>query len=100
MDKLVENEALDELPLDERLSSTGLVGRDLFKQFLDAHIYGTVTPMQWLEGRLRVLRRRLEAGSTISVYDREAGGLRSCASVTAFAAWVSQYLPDTNIDER
>jgi hypothetical protein len=101
MDERARNQGREEiLRQSEQLSSTGMVGRELFKEFCDAHTYGTATPMQWLEDRLRVLRRRLEAGSEVSLYDRATGEVRPCASVAEFAAWVNQYVPDASIHDR
>ena len=86
-----------DLRIEEQLTSEGMVGKDMFDRFHGAWVYATATPMQWLHGRLRLLRRRLEDGAAVSLYDPEVGEVRPCLSVAELAAWANRHFPETSI---
>ncbi len=51
--------------LDEQLKS-GVISPEGYKQLLDAEVYGTATPMQWLGKRLVIVQSAINSGVSIS----------------------------------
>jgi len=59
---------LNNRELDSEIAN-GYVSIDSLKEFRDAEIYGTATPMQWLEKRLRILEKLNKEGRGLRVFD-------------------------------
>ena len=77
--------------LDKKLRA-GNVCADSFKQLEDAEIYGTATPMQWLEKRLRLIAKVARSEHVIN-FDtgRESGEFQG---IEEFNNWCQKYFPD------
>ena len=83
--------SMENLELDKELLS-GVISPKGFEKLLDAEIYGTASPMQWLESRLLTILTVLNSGS--SVYfntGKETGKLESRES---FSIWCKKHFPD------
>lgn len=78
--------------LDNELQS-GVISPEGFKKLLDAEIYGTATPMQWLEKRLLIISSVLTSGS--SVYFNTGLETGKLDTQKSFAAWCKKHLPDS-----
>lgn len=77
--------------LDAELSK-GLVSEEGLKELLEAELYGTATPMHWLEKRLRVIEGAIESGRQVVVHHQ--GKQTKLASRAQYESWCAQMLPD------
>ena len=78
-----------EIELDKELKR-GTVTLDALEQLYEAEVYGTATPMRWLEKRLKILENLLDAGNTVVI---EKGNL-TIQSTGEFHEWCKNNLPD------
>ena len=53
--------------IDKELES-GVVNIEFYKKMLDAEVYGTATPMQWLISKLSIIKNLIKSGIAIK-YD-------------------------------
>lgn len=84
--------------LDVRLIRSGTVDRETFERLLQAHHYGAATPMQWLEGKLRLLHARLSSGEALWLYWPSSGDSAECRAEADFFGWVRAYFPEATVD--
>jgi urease accessory protein UreE len=68
------------------------MSRNTFQQLRDAEIYGTATPMQWLEKRLKVMEKTLKKGKEIGLETEE--GIQVLRSQSDFYIWCQENFPD------
>ena len=85
--------------LDAHLARSGRVDHDTFERLLQAHQYGTATPMQWLEGKLRLLHKRLSSGQALWLYQPCTGACLDCHPEADFMGWAGQYFPEAKVDQ-
>ena len=82
---------MENLELDNELSS-GVISPKGFEKLLDAEIYGTASPMQWLESRLLIIVTVLKSGASIYFNTgKETGKLES---IEEFSIWCKKHFPD------
>ncbi|WP_353250313.1 hypothetical protein [Salinisphaera sp. T31B1] len=79
---------------DARLSNTGRVDADDFARFRQAHTYGTAPPMNWLIGKLALLRERLDRQAALALYEPSASTCVVCHEPAVFEDWVQRHFPD------
>jgi hypothetical protein len=82
---------MNNLELDNELKS-GVISPEGFRKLLDAEVYGTATPMQWLEKRLLIIVETLK--SDASIYYNTGQETGKLDSIESFAKWCSKKLPD------
>ena len=82
---------MDMHALDEQLRQ-GLISQEGLKQLIDAEIYGTATPMQWLEKRLRAIQEVVASGRQVTVHAQNQRVV--LANQAEFEAWCARTLPD------
>lgn len=80
--------------LDALLESTGVVNKDLFIQFADAHSFDVASSVGWLEAKLHVLQSRLRNGCSLELYARSLEGPVAVTSTEAFA----QHFPAASLN--
>jgi hypothetical protein len=83
--------AMDTIALDRELA-TGKVSSDALKQLWDAECYGTATPMQWLEKRLKILENFAVSGKAIEV-SAKSGPIK-ISNLEDFHEWCQSSFPD------
>ena len=83
--------------LDNHLLDVGIVDEQLFKGFIDAEIYNAATSVHWLEGRLSVLKQRIEAGKHIIVFGINHVPEKKIDQMADFQQWVSEYFPSARL---
>jgi hypothetical protein len=83
--------------LDASLAEGGEVNQELFFKFADAHGYGAVSTVGWLEAKLTVLRGRLAKGHALSLYDPATKKLHPVSNMAEFSAWASSNFPGTEV---
>lgn len=77
--------------LDSEIEN-GYVSIASLKEFRGAEIYGTASPMQWLEKRLRILEKLNEEGRRLRVYDGTTYIV--IQEESEFYKWCAIVLPD------
>ncbi|WP_026972710.1 hypothetical protein [Aliagarivorans marinus] len=77
--------------LDNDLLS-GVISQESYKKLLEAEVYGTATPMQWLEKRLLLILSAVNSGVVVS-FDTgiESGQIETSEE---FSVWCEKYFPD------
>lgn len=78
------------LDVDQELQS-GRISVAGFKAMRDAEIYGTATPMQWLEKRLLMIDTVLSSGRSVTFDTGSAQG--QLCNAEEFYSWCEQHLP-------
>jgi hypothetical protein len=82
---------VDMAGLDDELCQ-GLVSAEGLRKLIDAEIYGTATPMQWLEKRLHLIESVIQSGRPVTV---DAGSQAiTLGNWEQYAAWCAKTLPD------
>lgn len=77
--------------LDNELLS-GAISPVIYKKLLEAEIYGTATPMQWLEKRLLVILSVINSGEMLSFdIGNESGQIQT---LEGFKVWCKRHFPD------
>ena len=85
--------------MDARLSTSGVVDKDLFFQLADAHGYDTASTVGWVEAKLRVLQVRLQTGANLDLYVPSLGHVVSVATEDSFSAWAGQHFPNASLQD-
>lgn len=83
--------------LDTLLESTGVVNKDLFIQFADAHSYDVASSIGWLDAKLHVLQSRLRNGCSLLLYAQSLERPVTVTSMEDFAQWVTQHFPAASL---
>ncbi len=83
--------------LDEALHSNGEVDRELFLRFCDAHSYQAASTVGCVEGRLRVLRGRIDQGQSLKLFVPESGGPVVIDVMGQFEQWARAHFPDAEL---
>jgi hypothetical protein len=83
--------------LDARLSSFGVVDRQIFLQLSDAHGYGAASSVGWVDAKLRVLQTRLRDGLGLELYMPSLKDTSPVTTQEEFTRWVSQHFPDASL---
>jgi hypothetical protein len=90
----VEDSRSSHAALDKALASSGVVDRELFLRFRDAYGYQSASTVGWVEGRLRVLRGRIDQGQSVELFVPESGGPMVVDAMAVFERWARTYFPD------
>lgn len=85
--------------LDARLAADGVISSELYLRLAEAHGYGAVSTVGWVEARLRVLARRVESGAPLTLYTPEGPQPILCLSVAELHLWVSENFPDVRLKD-
>jgi len=93
----VEESRASNAALDKALASNGVVDRDLFFRFCDAYSYQAASTVGWVEGRLRVLRGRIDQGQSLALFVPESGGPIVVDVIGQFEQWARAYFPDAEL---
>jgi hypothetical protein len=83
--------------MDARLSLSGIVDRQTFLQFSDAHSYNTASTVGWLEAKLRVLQSRIQRGEGLELYVPALGEMAPVTTFDAFALWACEHFPNASL---
>ena len=83
--------------LDSELLATGVVSREVYFRFSDAHGYGAATSVAWLEAKLRVLASRVASGKPLMLYSPAARQTLPCHSPLDFSTWAAELFPSAEI---
>lgn len=71
----VEEARASNAALDEALRSNGVVDRELYLRLCDMHSYQAASTVAWVEGRLKMLRGRIDHGQSLALFVPAYGGL-------------------------
>jgi hypothetical protein len=93
----VEEASASNAALDQALALNGVVDRELFLRFRDAHSYQAASTVGWVEGRLRVLRGRIDQGQSVELFVPESGGAMVVDGMAVFERWARTYFPDADL---
>ncbi|MGH8779475.1 hypothetical protein [Paraburkholderia sp.] len=83
--------------LDRLLEREGRVDRDTWASFIDAYGYDAATTISWLQAKLNILKRRLEDGGSIYLWDAANSRQIDCVTVQQFNDWVSVHFPSISL---
>jgi hypothetical protein len=83
--------------LDAELAMGGAVDEALFLKLLEAYRYDAATTVNWVSGKLRILRRRLEEGRALPLYEIKRKVQVDVTSGADFSVWVETDFPGINL---
>ncbi len=83
--------------LDAELARDGSVDETLLLKLLEAYQYDAATTVNWVSGKLRILRRRLEAGEVLSVFEIKRKEQVDVTSGADFTVWVRTNFPTIDL---
>lgn len=93
----VEEARVSNAALDEALRSNGVVDRELYLRLCDMHSYQSASPVGWVEGRLKVLRGRIDHGQSLALFVPAYGGQVEVEGMALFEQWAREHFPDAEL---
>ena len=79
--------------LDADLAREGFIDEALLLNFLEAYHYDAATTVNWVSGKLRILRNRLSSAKNLSLYDMKRKVQVDIISDVDFSVWVKTTFP-------
>ncbi len=83
--------------LDDKFASSGIVDVDDFRRLAEAWVEAGATATQWLEGKLRILRQRVQNGSSVRLFDPRQGREVELVALSEFEEWRETYFPGADL---
>lgn len=88
----MERATLYNRELDDRLSRTGVVDGELFREFAAVQQDPNASSVGWLQAKLRLLAERVSSGAALSLYEPSGTTVVAVTTRTLFE-WADQHFP-------